>query len=688
MKKFIIHLYMCVIIFCGGLKMKKTRFLFGIIVIFLVLMVLNTINASAYSINMKQNQNVISYEENEEPLGPGWYTKPANYAQLVQWYLDLEEDFPDYIEVFKANELYDTGQATGGYDLYYVRITNENLGFHKPEVLFLGSPHGDETVGTISMFWFTDWLMRMAFTDETNQEFTKDYLQWIIDNREIYFEVSHNPYGFDHGPQRYDGNGWDLNREADYDGPGYPAVIWGSNNGKTLRKFIDNHVVRVACDFHGGARMLLYPWGSTHSNVYGTSPITGYTYGYAPPDFYFFDASSLRVGNYIGNYGGNLDKYSIGTIPDTVGYVVKGGIAPWAYGADVVKNPVEDPYVQDETWGNYPGAGVLWVSPEMSNIKNPGQDTFGNDTVHRYGAEVRRFIMHQTDIAQPYLRWQPGTVENDVVVDTGTTIDFYWQVNGSLVVDHTNIQWGDDPDPINNPTYYTDDFDEHAGDYYGGTGWDNAESGTTNSVTYSKGITLNNPGEYYFVSKAQVDQVYSTILHPEIYGNNPYLRLTKERTNDDYYEVLEGTDGTEEIFGQTWWYGDIIHVTVSGASPDKPSKPSGETKGKVGIEYTYTTSTTDPDGQQVFYKWSWGDGTESDWLGPFDSGITSSASHKWNSAGSFSIKVKAKDTQNQESDWSYPLNINMLKSRGINNIFQKILQNHPYLLLLIKYILK
>ena len=147
------------------------------------------------------------------------------------------------------------------------------------------------------MFWFTDWLMRMAFTDEPCQNYSKDWLRWLIDNREIYFEVSHNPYGFDHGPQREDGNGWDLNREADMDGPGRPTGgIWASVNGKTLRAFVDNHTIRLGCDFHGGARMLLYPWGSTHSSINGISPITGYSYKYAPPDFFFFDASSLRLG--------------------------------------------------------------------------------------------------------------------------------------------------------------------------------------------------------------------------------------------------------------------------------------------------------------------------------------------------------------------------------------------------------
>ena len=78
-------------------------------------------------------------------------------------------------------------------------------------------------------------------------------------------------------------------------------------------------------------------------------------------------------------------------------------------------------------------------------------------------------------------------------------------VNGSLVVDHTYIQWGNNPDVINNPEYTTEDFDEFAGQYLGGTGWDNAESGSTNGTTYVENIKLSSPGVYYFVAKAQVE---------------------------------------------------------------------------------------------------------------------------------------------------------------------------------------
>ena len=99
--------------------------------------------------------------------------------------------------------------------------------------------------------------------------------------------------------------------------------------------------------------------------------------------------------------------------------------------------------------------------------------------------------------------------------------------------------------------------------------------------------------------------------------------------------------------------------------PNKPNKPSGPTSGKAGTSYTYSTSTTDPDGDQVYYWFDWGDGTNSGWLGPYNSGQTVSASHTWSEKGSYNIKVKAKDTNDAESDWSDPLPITMPKSKGL-----------------------
>jgi len=655
------------------------------------LLIMSNVN-SVYSYpNDYIKENVIQFELEGDPteplLSPSWYYKPTNYAELVSWYLDLESTYPGYLEVFKANELYNTGTVTGGYDLYFVRITNESLGFHKPEVLFVGGPHGNENVGYIGLYWFTDWLMRMAFTDESCEEYSKEWLNWIIDNREIYLVVCYNPYSFDYGPQRYDANGWDLCRELDYDGPGSPTGgIWGSVNGKTLREFVNHHLIRVGSDFHDGIRMLCYSWTSTHENVYGTSPITGKIYSYCPPDLYYHDAAGLRLGDYMGDYGGDFDEDSIGPAASIL-YEAPGAIIPWMYGSDVEKNPAEDPYVEDEIFGNYPGSGILWISPEYSVQKNPPEYTFGNDTIHRFGAEVRRLVLHQTDLAQPYLHWQSGTVENDVEVNPGSTIQLTWQVNGSLVVDHTYILWGTNPDPINNFEFTTIDHDEHEGDYYGGTGWDDAESGTTNGVNYIENILLESPGDYYFVAKAKVDQLYTTILHPEIYGHISYLRIIKERTDDDYYEMLEGTDGVEEVFGQEWWYSPIIHVKVIGDSPEKPVI-TGPAKGKIKVAIEYNFTTTDPDNDTISYYIDWGDETNSGWIGPYVSGDVATKSHTWTKKGTYVIKAKAKDIHGNESDWG-ELSVIMPCSYSIlfNWFWERLFQRFPHAFPLLRHLM-
>jgi hypothetical protein len=405
--------------------------------------------------------------------------------------------------------------------------------------------------------------MRKAFTNESVQDYSKDWLRWLVDNREIYFEVSHNPYGFDH-VQRYDANGWDLNREADHDGPGSPTGgIWASENGKTLRKFIDNHTIRIGSDIHAGTRALIYPWAGTNNNIHGVSPITGYDNEGAPPDFYFYDASTLRLGSYMGDCcgDGEFDEDNVQTIAEFIWYSVYGGIGPWAYAADVETNPAEDQYVDDEIYGNYPGAGALWISPEMSYTKNVPESEMGNDTTDGWGTEIRRFVLHQADIVQPYVRWV-GNQTDTVQIDLGMPLALKWQVNGSLVVDHTYLQWGTDDDPVNNYSFVTIDNDQHAGEYIGGTGWDDADDGTTNSTTYVEIMNFSSPGEYYIVAKAQVDQVYKNVLAPGTYGNDSYLRMVKERTNESYYESLNGTDGLEEVIGQTWWYSPVIHVIV------------------------------------------------------------------------------------------------------------------------------
>ena len=127
-------------------------------------------------------------------------------------------------------------------------------------------------------------------------------------------------------------------------------------------------------------------------------------------------------------------------------------------------------------------------------------------------------------------------------------------------------------------------------------------------------------------------------------------------------------------------FGDpTLAIRGDSQAPNKPETPSGLANGKIGTTYTYSTNATDPDGDQVYYLFNWGDDSYSGWVGPYNSGVTGSASHKWTLEDTYEIKVIAKDENGVIGTWSDPLPVTMPRNRNLNTPFLKFLQQHPNL---------
>jgi len=99
-------------------------------------------------------------------------------------------------------------------------------------------------------------------------------------------------------------------------------------------------------------------------------------------------------------------------------------------------------------------------------------------------------------------------------------------------------------------------------------------------------------------------------------------------------------------------------------APNTPEKPTGRTSGKTNNEYSYTSKTTDPEGDKIYYLFSWGQNKNSGWIGPLESGTSCTASNSWDEDGAYIVKVKAKDIYGWESGWSDPLNVVMPKKES------------------------
>jgi len=129
------------------------------------------------------------------------------------------------------------------------------------------------------------------------------------------------------------------------------------------------------------------------------------------------------------------------------------------------------------------------------------------------------------------------------------------------------------------------------------------------------------------------------------------------------------------------------HFTVN-YPPDKPAL-AGPSSGNKNVELFFDAVASDKDGDKIQYWFDWGDGTNTGWtpLEPVSSGTKVTRSHSWSSRGSYTVKVKARDINEDESDWdSITLSISTPKSIDklrVSSFFEKLLDKFPLLKLLL-----
>lgn len=102
---------------------------------------------------------------------------------------------------------------------------------------------------------------------------------------------------------------------------------------------------------------------------------------------------------------------------------------------------------------------------------------------------------------------------------------------------------------------------------------------------------------------------------------------------------------------------------------------------KVGITKKYhdfSINSIDPNGHDLYYFVSWGDGDYLNWVGPYRSGETVTFSHFWSTSGNKAIIVTVKDQFEARSSKSI-FQFLVIKNRafpyiGLLNYFEKILE--------------
>ena len=147
-------------------------------------------------------------------------------------------------------------------------------------------------------------------------------------------------------------------------------------------------------------------------------------------------------------------------------------------------------------------------------------------------------------------------------------------------------------------------------------------------------------------------------------GGNYWCDYTGEDNNGDGigdtpYPIPDGNNEDRYPLMEPW-----------GGLNLPPNKPNieGPREVKIGVDNEFTFSSIDPDGDDVSYWISWGDGSPpSGWLDYVESGTEVKLKHNWSIRGVYKIQCKAKDIFESESDIS-DFYVEVTKSKQISTI--------------------
>jgi hypothetical protein len=132
-----------------------------------------------------------------------------------------------------------------------------------------------------------------------------------------------------------------------------------------------------------------------------------------------------------------------------------------------------------------------------------------------------------------------------------------------------------------------------------------------------------------------------------------------------YWQIVAHNNLQESTPGPIWSF-----ITAGNKPPFRPVVLDGPPTAGPGISLKFTTVAPDPEGDQVFYQWDWGDGNLSDWFGPYEFGEHAETTYQWAQNGSYDIKVRAKDISGEQSGWSPVYQISITPQIHFKNLKQ------------------
>jgi hypothetical protein len=191
-----------------------------------------------------------------------------------------------------------------------------------------------------------------------------------------------------------------------------------------------------------------------------------------------------------------------------------------------------------------------------------------------------------------------------------------------------------------------------------------------NPLSFNWSIPINDPEGDVFSWTIQCRNGQTT-SGTGAWNGTKLLELSGLKNSTTYKVWVNATDSTGSGLYKRKWY----TFTTMASSPPNPPTIDGPASGKAGVSYIYNFVAVDPDGDDVYYRIEWGDGSPvTEWIGPYHSGQLVIVSHTFSIRGTLIIKCQAKDSYDALSDWGQ-LKVTMPKVTGyIPSLFLELIE--------------
>ncbi|PIP94309.1 MAG: hypothetical protein COV37_07295 [Bdellovibrio sp. CG11_big_fil_rev_8_21_14_0_20_39_38] len=231
----------------------------------------------------------------------GDYPTPEEISDQL---LKLSQKFPNIMTLSSI------GQTREGRNLWVMKISdNPTVDEVEPEVKYIANMHGNEIVGRELMLKLIEDIGNRYNAGD------KDIIE-LVDNTEVFIMPSMNPDG---ALKRQRGNGaWkDLNRNfPDFSTQDNRDVPDGREpETKAVMAWQNSRNFSLSANFHGGTKVVNYPWDTTRDPAPLTDLIVELSGEYASKVDGFFNSTEFPGGIVNGN----------------AWYEVDGGMQDWSY---------------------------------------------------------------------------------------------------------------------------------------------------------------------------------------------------------------------------------------------------------------------------------------------------------------------------------------------------------------------